>query len=206
MRFEEGGEEIVGKPVEDWWSTWPMTYGTEHGTAHYQAGEGGEVDYAPGSAEFFRQIDRTINEWNRPLHNETGPFGRIFDYAKYADRKVLEVGCGMGTLAMYWSQRGARVTAVDLTRTAVEQTTRRLSLLNLPGTVRQEDGRRLSFSDSSFDYAYSWGVLHHSPDLASSLRELLRVVKPGGGMASCCTIAILSTSGIAFSTLRASST
>jgi len=73
MRFEEGGEEMVGKPVEDWWSTRPMTYGTEHGTAHYKVGEGQEVDYSPGSAEFFQQIDRTINDWNRPLHEKTAP-------------------------------------------------------------------------------------------------------------------------------------
>src|ERR1035437_2222216 len=119
------GEEIMGNPVENWWSTRPMTYGTEHGTTHYEVGDGKEEDYAAGSAEFFRQIDRTINAWNRPLHDETGPFGRIFSYAKYANRPILEVGCGMGTLAMYWAQRGALITAVDLTRTAVEQTTRR---------------------------------------------------------------------------------
>jgi SAM-dependent methyltransferase len=158
-----------------------MTYGTEHGTAHYDVGDGRQADYIPGSLEFFQQIDRTLNSWNRPLHDESGPFGRIFNYAKYSDKPVLEVGCGMGSMAMYWSQRGARITAVDLSGTAVEQTTRRLALMNLPGTVRQEDSRSLSFANNSFDYAYSWGVLHHSPNLAASLRELLRVVKPGGG-------------------------
>ena len=174
-------ESIMTNPVETWWTARPMTYGTEHGTTQYQTGGGKEEDFAQGSTEFFRQIDKTINEWNRPLHDETGPFGRVFDYAKYANRPILEVGCGMGTLASYWAQRGAVITAVDLTRKAVEQTARRFALQSLRGTVKQEDGRRLSFNDASFDYAYSWGVLHHSPDLEKSLRELLRVIKPGGG-------------------------
>ena len=158
-----------------------MTYGEEHGTTQYLTADGAQQSCAPGSPEFFQQIDRMLDSWNLPLHDQTGPFGRIFDYAGYKDKSVLEVGCGMGSLAMYWAQRGARMTAVDLTRTAVERTTQRFALLGLKGTIRQEDGRHLSFSDQSFDYAYSWGVLHHSPDLASSLRELLRVVKPGGG-------------------------
>jgi 2-polyprenyl-3-methyl-5-hydroxy-6-metoxy-1,4-benzoquinol methylase len=148
-----------------------MTYGEEHGTAQYLAEGGGQQTLAPGSPEFFQQIDRMLESWNRPLHDETGPFGRIFDYARYKDKSVLEVGCGMGSLAMYWAQRGARMTAVDLTRTAVERTTQRFALLGLSGTIRQEDGRHLSFPDDSFDYAYSWGVLHHSPDLASTLRD-----------------------------------
>ena len=39
----------------------------------------------------------------------------------------------------------------------------------------------LPFADASFDYVYSWGVLHHSPDLARSITELMRVLRPGGG-------------------------
>ena len=35
--------------------------------------------------------------------------------------------------------------------------------------------------DKSFDYVYSWGVLHHSPDIKQSLGEMMRVLKPGGG-------------------------
>jgi SAM-dependent methyltransferase len=63
----------------------------------------------------------------------------------------------------------------------VWQTRRRFELYGLDGDIRETDGRALPFPDGTFDYAYSWGVLHHSPDIDASLRELLRVVRPGGG-------------------------
>jgi ubiquinone/menaquinone biosynthesis C-methylase UbiE len=167
-------------PVQQWWSERPMTYGADHGTTHYRLGDGREVDITFGSTEFFQIVDQKVNAWNEPLHDATGPFGRIFPYARFAGKQVLEVGCGMGAMASYWAQRGAVITACDLSPISIEQTSRRFQLSNLTGKILLEDGRRLSFPTATFDYAYSWGVLHHSPNLASSLRELLRVVKPGG--------------------------
>jgi 2-polyprenyl-3-methyl-5-hydroxy-6-metoxy-1,4-benzoquinol methylase len=48
------------------------------------------------------------------LHNEAGPFGAIFPYAAMRQRKVLEIGCGMGSMAMNWAKHGADVSAIDL--------------------------------------------------------------------------------------------
>jgi SAM-dependent methyltransferase len=109
------------------------------------------------------------------------PFDRIFDYAAYVGRPVLEVGCGLGTMAGLWAANGAQVTAVDLNRVAVEQTHERFNLRGTPGSVIQANGLDLPFRDEMFDYAYSWGVLHHSPHLARSIAELLRVVRRSGG-------------------------
>jgi SAM-dependent methyltransferase len=82
---------------------------------------------------------------------------------------------------MHWARRGARMTAVDLNPTAIERTRRRFELHGLDGDIQLADGRSLQFDDDAFDYAYSWGVLHHSPDIEQSLTELMRVVRPGGG-------------------------
>lgn len=161
--------------VQDWWSARPMTYGGVHGEAGY---EGGAVEF--GSREFFEEADRRFYSWNTPLHDHR-PFGRLFPFDAYRGKKVLEVGCGMGAMCMNWCRNGAVMTAVDLTPTAVAQTTRRLEIFGLHAEIRQADGRRLPFDDAQFDYAYSWGVLHHSSDLARSIGELMRVVKPGGG-------------------------
>ena len=73
------------------------------------------------------------------------------------------------------------LTAVDLNPGAIEQTRKRFELFGLTGQIRQEDANRLSFDDATFDYVYSWGVLHHSPDLDRSVAELFRVLRPGGG-------------------------
>src|SRR5262249_12233532 len=91
----------------------------------------------------------------------------------------LEVGCGMGCMAMNWAQRGAEVTAIDLNPTSVEQTRRRFDLLKLDGDIKQADAEALPFGNDSFDYVYSWGVLHHTPGTAKAIEEIRRVLKPG---------------------------
>jgi SAM-dependent methyltransferase len=161
--------------VRRWWADRPMTYGAVHGDSEY-GGDAVEL----GTPEFFARVDERFLSWNRPLHDER-PFGKLFPFDEYAGRRVLEVGCGMGTMAMAWARAGAQVTAVDLNPTSVQQTARRFELEGREVDVREADGRSLPFADDAFDYAWSWGVLHHSPDLATSLDELLRVVRPGGG-------------------------
>ena len=161
--------DVAGQ-VREWWADHPMTYGDVHG----QSAE------ALGTPAFFAEVDARFLEWNRPLHGAR-PFERIFPYERHRGGRVLEVGCGMGTMASCWARQGARVSAVDLNPTAVAQTRRRFELLGLEGDVRQADARQLPFEDGTFDYVWSWGVLHHSPDLARSVRELMRVTRPGGG-------------------------
>lgn len=162
--------------VRDWWAENPMTYGSLHGDAHY---EDGAVEL--GSEAFFAKVDRRFFDWNRPLHGAR-PFDRLFPFdAVPAGSNVLEIGCGMGTMAECWARHGARVTAVDLNPTSVAQTRARFALRRLEADVREADARRLPFEDGAFDYVYSWGVLHHSPDLEQSVAELFRVLRPGGG-------------------------
>ena len=162
-------------PVAEWWAENPMTYADDHGLVTY---EGVQVPF--GSIEFFDRVDHSFLDWNRPLHSPA-PFGKIFDYQKYQGKKVLEIGCGMGTMASLWAKSGADVTAVDLNPVAVETTRKRFDTFNLSGAVLRVDGKTLPFPDGHFDYVYSWGVLHHSPDLEKSLTEMFRVAKPNAG-------------------------
>jgi SAM-dependent methyltransferase len=164
--------------VKDWWAANPMTYGSEHGKTEYPGELRGA--FALGSPEFFANADRTFYEWNTPLHDRTGPFGKLFPFERFSGKRVLEVGCGMGTMAMNWAIHGARVQPVDLNRVAAIQTTRRMQWKSLPVQAAQADGNQLPFASAIFDYVYSWGVLHHSPRLDLSIEELLRVLKPGG--------------------------
>lgn len=166
--------------VKQWWAHFPMTYGQVHGDLSWLTDEGIEERFELGSREFFAKVDENFYRWNSPLHLEGARFGRIFPYSRYRQGQVLEVGCGIGTMAMNWGLQGARITAVDLNSVAVEQTSRRFNLFQVPGLVAQADGRTLPFRSESFDYVYSWGVLHHSPDLERSLMELLRVLRRGG--------------------------
>ena len=166
--------------IAAYWSSQPQSYAEEHGGTTFVAPDGSLISASRRSPEYFRQADRTLFEWNHPCHDASGPFGRIFPYARYRDRRVLEVGCGQGGMAALWAERGARITAVDLNPDAIAATRERFAQRGLTGEILQVDARELQFPDATFDYAYSWGVLHHSPNLARSIAELMRVVKPGG--------------------------
>ncbi|MBF0177548.1 MAG: class I SAM-dependent methyltransferase [Magnetococcales bacterium] len=166
----------MSEAIRSWWNRHPMTYGEVHGQSCY----GGE-EQAFGTLEFFTRLDAVFHAWNHPLHGER-PFSRLFPYDRYGSgSRILEVGCGLGTMAMHWANAGAMVTAVDLNPTAVAQTQRRFELMGLSGDVREADARHLPFPDDHFDYVYSWGVLHHSPDIERSVAEMMRVLRPGGG-------------------------
>ena len=164
------------RAIQDWWASNPMTYGATHGKTEYVDGL-----YELGSPEFFNRLDREFYSWNKPLHSNK-PFDLLFPYEQYApENRVLEIGCGLGTMAINWARRGVKMTAVDLNPTSIEMTRRRFALEGIEANIQLEDARALSFQDGQFDYAYSWGVLHHSPDLAQSVSELIRVIKSGSG-------------------------
>jgi SAM-dependent methyltransferase len=166
--------------IAAYWSARPQSYAEEHGGNTFRSAEGGLVTIERRTPEYFAAADRVLFEWNEPCHDASGPFGRIFPYARYRGRRVLEVGCGQGAMASLWAERGAKLTAVDLNPDAVAATRERFAQRTLPGDILRVDGRNLPFEDRSFEYVYSWGVLHHSPNLPQSMRELMRVLRPGG--------------------------
>jgi ubiquinone/menaquinone biosynthesis C-methylase UbiE len=165
--------------VQSWWTENPMVYGLRHGSPVYEH-EGKVTEVEPGDTEFFENVDEQFYAWNRPLHASDRPFDRIFPYDEFKGRRVLEVGCGMGTMAMNWAIQGARISPVDLTKTAVRQTKRRFTLKEINCTPCQAQAESLPFADESFPYAYSWGVLHHTPNIRKTLQEIHRVLEPGG--------------------------
>ncbi len=108
----------------------------------------------------------------------------ILEFARFADgggKDVLEIGIGMGADHAEWAKARPRtLTGVDLTPRAVEFTRARLAYEGLSSDVRVADAENLPFGDASFDLVYSWGVLHHSPNTAQALREVHRILRPGG--------------------------
>ena len=130
-------------------------------------------DAAVGSRDFFDRVaeHRYEKEWHIP---------QAADFAATRGLKVLEIGCGIGTDGAEFAKAGADYTGIDLTPAAIELAERRFRLDNLPGEFRVSDAERLDFADESFDVVYSHGVLHHTPDIAVAVREIHRVLKPGG--------------------------
>lgn len=102
------------------------------------------------------------------------------DFKRWAGRKVLEVGVGLGADHQRFAEAGAELWGIDLTEQAVRHTARRLELFGLQSTLATGDAENLDFPDNSFDLVYSWGVIHHSPDTGRAAREIMRVLRAGG--------------------------
>jgi len=131
------------------------------------------ADAAPGTRRFYELVEahRYTKEWHIP---------GAADFAGARGLKVLEIGCGLGTDGAQFAEAGADYTGVDLTEAAVELARRRFELFNLPGKFQTADAENLDFADDSFDLVYSHGVLHHTPETAKAIREIYRVLRPGG--------------------------
>jgi ubiquinone/menaquinone biosynthesis C-methylase UbiE len=112
---------------------------------------------------------------------ERQPFmAEAVGFDRYPGRDLLEIGCGLGTDLLQFARGGARVTGLDLTVRSVALARNRLDLEDVPGTFLTGDAENLPFPDASFDVVYSFGVLHHTPDTARAVREIRRVLRPGG--------------------------
>jgi ubiquinone/menaquinone biosynthesis C-methylase UbiE len=94
---------------------------------------------------------------------------------------LLEIGCGLGYDSLELLKRGVRVTAVDLTPTAVELAQRHFEIAGVrPEELRVASALDLPFPDDTFDAVWSNGVLHATGDTARAVREVRRVLRPGG--------------------------
>jgi len=131
------------------------------------------ASFEEGTSEFFERIEEERYE-------RQGYIRQFAEFASCRGKKVLEVGCGLGTDLLQFARAGASITGVDISAKAVGLSQRRLALYGMPGTVSQMNGERLDLPDNSFDLVYSWGVIHHSPDHEKVAKEIHRVLKPGG--------------------------
>ena len=131
------------------------------------------ADAVPGTRHFYELVEahRYTKEWHIP---------GAADFAGGRGLQVLEIGCGLGTDGAQFAEAGADYTGVDLTEAAVELARKRFELFNLPGTFQTADAESLDFVDEGFDLVYSHGVLHHTPDIEKAIREIHRVLRPGG--------------------------
>lgn len=93
---------------------------------------------------------------------------------------LLDVGCGPGLELVRFARGGARVTGIDLVAAHVEQARKNLEALSLPGTVAEADAERLPFENRTFDRVISFNALQFTPAMERALREIHRVLRPGG--------------------------
>ncbi len=127
--------------------------------------------------QFLRYLDR----YDQYRYRTEGHILSMLERFDLRGKNVLEIGLGQGADSECLIGKGAAWSGVDLTPASVEIVSRRLRLKGLP-FVRLEQGSVLAlpFADHSFDLVYSFGVLHHVPDILGAQAEIRRVLKPGG--------------------------
>jgi ubiquinone/menaquinone biosynthesis C-methylase UbiE len=106
------------------------------------------------------------------------------EFARWSGKRVLEIGCGLGTDTMNFARAGATVTAVDLSSASLELARRRAEVFGLSERVSfvQANAEELSarVPVEPYDLVYSFGVVHHSPHPERALREMRRFLAPDG--------------------------
>ncbi len=156
--------------IQNWWDANPMTYDWRK-----------TISDREGTKEFFEEVDQRF--WDAAwFAHQIGeqPFSRLIDYPELKGKQVLEIGCGAGSISARLANSGAQLTAIDLTEHAVALARRRFELFGLAGNILQMDARTLKFPTESFDFVWSWGVIHHSSETERIITEICRVLKPGG--------------------------
>jgi len=98
------------------------------------------------------------------------------DFERWRGKRVLEIGCGIGTDTISFARHGARVTAVDLTEKSLEVARERARVFGLEDQVQffQANAEKLSETVpvEKYDLIYSFGVIHHTPHPGLVLDEL----------------------------------
>lgn len=153
-----------------WWEGSPMRYDWRD-----------ELESDDATKNYFAEIDqRFYSSVRQFLPWRNTPFDTLISFDKLRSQDVLEIGVGYGSHAQLLAPRSGTYVGIDLTARATAMTKSRLALFNVPGRILQMDAEAMDFADGSFDFIWSWGVIHHSADTGRILKEMHRVLRPGG--------------------------
>lgn len=103
-------------------------------------------------------------------------------WAEEGAHSILDLGCGLGRHALYFAQKGFKVTAVDLSKEAVESSKALRKQSQVDFLCTRADMMQLPFSNDAFDRVFSYHVISHqdTEGVQRVVDEITRVLKPGG--------------------------
>jgi SAM-dependent methyltransferase len=159
---KESPSPITLEQVEKFWQENPLFVG--------------ESKWPAGSKEFFEEQRLTCIYDAFAGHLDT----RLFPQGRNLEQ-VLDLGCGPGFFTIELAKRGAKnLMAVDLTPAAIELAEKRCQVYQVPARFQIQNAEKLTFPDATFTHVHCNGVIHYAPDPEACVREMARVLKPGG--------------------------
>lgn len=145
--------------VRDYWNRRPCN--VRHGTAPV------------GTKEYFDQVEarKYMVEPHIPGFSE---------FEKWKGKKVLEIGCGLGTAAVSFARAGADYTAVELSEESLKLARQRFEVFGLQGRFYSGNAEELSsvVPVERYDLVYSFGVIHHAPHPEKIVAEVKKYLGP----------------------------
>jgi 2-polyprenyl-3-methyl-5-hydroxy-6-metoxy-1,4-benzoquinol methylase len=129
-----------------------------------------------GTREYFDQVE--ARKYSVEPH-----IPRFADFSHWNGKKVLEIGCGIGTDTVSFARNGAKVTAVDLSEKSLELARKRVEVFGLEDRVRFFQGSAEELSTfvpaEPYDLIYSFGVIHHTPHPKRVVEQIKHYATPG---------------------------
>ena len=106
------------------------------------------------------------------------PHIKKFVKIKLKNKKILDIGCGIGTMGHYFCNKGANYYGLDISKKSLDIAKHRFEIFNLEGKFINGNCELLTkyFKKSDkFDLIYSWGVLHHTPNIKKAINQIYKI-------------------------------
>lgn len=130
-----------------------------------------------GTKEYFDEVEerKYFVEPHIPI---------LAEFKKWNGKKVLEIGCGIGTDTISFLRAGALVTAVEFSEESMKIAQKRAEVFGFQDQVKFYSGNAEELSKfvplEEYDLVYSFGVIHHSENPGKIIAEASRYLKKGG--------------------------
>ena len=151
----------IEQEIKDYWNSQPCN--VKHSTSTI------------GTREFFNEV--TAKRYKAEPHNLDFP-----QFHSWRGKRVLEIGCGIGTDAQQFAQNGAHYVGIDLSDESLALSKQRFEVFGLEGEFHNID-----MTDSNalvklgkFDLVYSYGVIHHFPNIEQIIDNVHQVLNTNG--------------------------
>jgi SAM-dependent methyltransferase len=107
----------------------------------------------------------------------------VFDKKAFSNSSILDIGFGDGRNTAFLCEQGFNVSGIEITEEIVKLAVDRLNELGLTADLRVGRNSQIPFDNSHFDYALACNACYytdHSDSFEDNLKEISRVIKPGG--------------------------